>query len=532
MTSALRRGSAALAVLLFFLFVLPLSSARAATPTDSALDWMSHELAANGHQLGFKGAPNFTDWGLTIDFVLALAGGGRAGAAETQSTVNNVTTNATSYVTDGSPGSSERYAGPMGKLLYMTKVFGVDSSNLGGLNIEAELRALMQTTGSAQPGRFSDHSAFGDFSNGFGQAFDILGLARTGGGVPSEAIAFLLAQQCPGGGFRLFYDTNPSCGSDDEADPDATGLAIEALIGQPGTSSAINNAASWLVGQQDASGAFHGSGPTASLNANSTGIIAQALRAIGQTASADKAGAWIQSLQLTSANAGAASAEVGAIAYDPGQRDDAIAHGMPSERDPFRRATSQGVLALPQVGLPSGGGGGGGSSGAAITISASTAKPGDTIAVGGAGFSPGEPVRVTLFSEPVVLGTPNADQNGLASLTFVLPSNTPPGAHTIEMLGLGSGRQLSVVLQVNPSSTTTTSTTTTVAGATTTAAAGAGAGSEGGSSGGATTVPSDQGTLPRTGDDATQNLPVAVLLISVGVVLSVLASRRFARDMT
>ena len=273
------------------------------------------------------------------------------------------------------------------------------------------------------------------------------------------------------------------------------------------------------------------SGPTASLNANSTGIIAQALRAAGQTGPADKAGAWIQSLQLTSANAGAASADVGAIAYDPGQRDDAIAHGVPSERDPFRRATSQGVLALPQVVLPpAGGGGGGGATSTGITISVDTAKPGDTIAVGGTGFSPSEPVRVTLFSEPVVLGTTTADQNGLASLTFVLPANTPPGAHTIEMLGLASGKQLSVALQVSPSSTTTTTTTTTVPGATTTAAGGAG--SEGGGSGGATTVPADQGTLPRTGDDATHNLPLAVLLISLGVVLSVVASRRFARDMT
>ena len=352
MTSFLRRGSAALAVLLFFVFVLPLSSARAATPTDSALDWLTKELAANGHQLPFKGAPTFTDWGLSIDFVLALAGGGRAAAGETQATVANISANAANYVTGGDFAPDDRYAGPMGKLLYMTKVFGVDSTNLGGLNIENELRALMQTSGSAQPGRFTDHSDFGDFSNGFGQAFDILGLARTTGGVPPEAITFLLAQQCPAGGFRLFYDANPSCGSDDQADPDATGLAIDALVGQPGASSAINRAASWLVAQQDASGAFGGSGPTASLNANSTGIIAQALRAIGQTASADKAGAWIQSLQLTSANASAASADVGAIAYDPGQRDDAIANGLPAERDPFRRATSQGVLALPEVVLP------------------------------------------------------------------------------------------------------------------------------------------------------------------------------------
>ena len=60
-------------------------------------------------------------------------------------------------------------------------------------------------------------------------------------------------------------------------------------------------------------------------------------------------------------------------------------------------------------------------------------------------------MRVTLFSEPVVLGTTTADQNGLASLTFVLPATTPPGAHTIEMLGLASGKRFSVALQVSPS---------------------------------------------------------------------------------
>jgi LPXTG-motif cell wall-anchored protein len=178
---------------------------------------------------------------------------------------------------------------------------------------------------------------------------------------------------------------------------------------------------------------------------------------------------------------------------------------------------------------PGGGGGGGGDSSTGIVISVTTAKPGDTIAVGGTGFSPNEPVRVTLFSDPVVLGTPNADANGLASLTFVLPANTPSGAHSIEMLGLSSGKRLSVALQVNPSSTTTTSTTTTIAGATTTAAAGGGTG---GGESGATTVPSDQGTLPRTGDDAAQSLPLAVLLMAAGAFLVVVASRRFTRDMT
>ena len=156
--------------------------------------------------------------------MLGLAGGGRTTAPETLATTNNVLANTLSYVTGvdfGSP--NDRYAGPMAKLLYTTKILGVDSSNLGGLNIESELRARMQTTGP-QAGRFSDQADFGDFSNGFGQAFALLALARTSGGIPSEAVTFLLAQQCPGGGFRLFYDSGDTCASDSEADPDATGL--------------------------------------------------------------------------------------------------------------------------------------------------------------------------------------------------------------------------------------------------------------------------------------------------------------------
>ncbi len=529
MSTLLRSSRAAVALLMVAValaFVLPIEPARAETdPTASALDWLNDELAANSHQLGFKGAPQFVDWGLTIDFVLALAGGGRGGAPETAATTDNILANASSYLSFDTPG--ELYAGPLAKLLYMAEVQGRPTTNVGGMNLEPSLRGQMQVAPDPQPGRFSDTSAYGDSSNGFGQAFAVLALAPTSGGVPPEALSFLLAQQCPAGGFRLFYDSATTCTSDDQADLDATGLAIDALVGQPGASNAISKASGWLVALQDASGAFAGSGPTATLNANSTGIIAQALRAAGQSAAADKAGAWIQALQLTGANAGAASADVGAIAYDPGQRDDAIAHGMPAERDPFRRATSQGVLALPRVVLSSGGGGGGGGAvPAGATISTSTAKPGDTVAVGGSGFTPGEPVRFTLFSDPVVLGTTNADATGLASLTFVVPTDTASGGHEIEVLGLSSGKRLAVPLQVTGATTTTTSTTTTMVGATTTAP-----GTSGGGTAPATTVV-DSGTLPRTGNDATRGVPIAAVLIVAGVALVALTSRRLTRHMS
>ena len=92
--------------------------------------------------------------------------------------------NAPSYVTGvdfGSP--DERYAGPLGKLLLVAKVQGVSTSNLGGLDIEAELRARMQTSGPQQ-GRFSDVSAFGDFSNGFGKRSRCSGSTERRGSAP------------------------------------------------------------------------------------------------------------------------------------------------------------------------------------------------------------------------------------------------------------------------------------------------------------------------------------------------------------
>jgi hypothetical protein len=139
MTSLLRRGSAALAVLLFFVFVLPLSSARAATPTDSALDWLSNELSANGHQLGFKGAAVHR-LGPHDRLRARARGRRRATASETKATAANISASG-ELRHRRLAGKHRAYAGPMGKLLYMTKVMGVDSSNLGGLNIETELRS-------------------------------------------------------------------------------------------------------------------------------------------------------------------------------------------------------------------------------------------------------------------------------------------------------------------------------------------------------------------------------------------------------
>lgn len=541
MRSVSRRCQGAVALLLLFVaLVVPSNPARAASidPTQAALDWLTRELTNNGHRVPAAFGDEFTDWGLTIDFSLALAGGGQKSAPETVATINNVFANAASYVTGADFGSpNDRYAGPLAKLLYATQIFGVDSSNVGGMNLETALRARMQASG-AQAGRFSDESDFGDFSNGFGQAFALLSLARTSGGVPQAAVTFLLAQQCPSGGFRLFYDSGDTCTNDAEADPDATGLTLEALVssGVPGASGAVSRASSWLVARQDASGAFGGAGPTAGLNANSTGIIGRGLRAAGQAAAADKAGAWLLSLQLMQGNAGAgpAAADIGVIAYDLATRDAAIANGVPAQsRDQFRRATAQGVLVFPKFAPPSGSAAPGGTTGGANaptgipSISTDSAAPGEEVTVAGTGFNPGETVDFIMHSEPVLLGSATADAKGVATLAFTVPSKADTGLHTIDLIGQTSGKTLRVALQVTQQSTTTTSTT--VATTTTTAPTTTRAPTTQPTPA-PTTAPSDAGQLPVTGSDAAHSVPFATALIAFGLLLVIVASRRVMRD--
>ena len=352
--------------------VAVINQAPAAPPAPSTpFAWLEGELAANGNALPSSFDPATTDWGLTLDAVLALSLGGFGDDAVVDDTMANVATNIDAYITGeafGDAGSA--YAGPIGKALLAVAIHGDDANSFGGRDLEALSRSSVQTTG-VQAGRFSDVSTYGDNSNGFGQAFNVMALSRTPAGVPDAAAAFLLAQQCPSGGFRLFYDAVPpavstrGCENDADADTDATSLALQALLTLPdgtATDTAIADAATWLVNKQSTvapnTGAVDGSGPTAgAFNVNSTGLAAQALRAVGQAAAADSARAFVESLELDpAATTGTpAASDVGAIAYDRGAYDDALAAGISGQsRDQFRRATTQGVLAygLAPFGLP------------------------------------------------------------------------------------------------------------------------------------------------------------------------------------
>jgi GH43 family beta-xylosidase len=85
---------------------------------------------------------------------------------------------------------------------------------------------------------------------------------------------------------------------------------------------------------------------------------------------------------------------------------------------------------------------------ASITLSASSVVAGDSITVTGRGFGAGDRVDLTLFSEPVLLATVDADENGRFTATVRIPLSTPAGEHTVRATGSESGALAEAALAV------------------------------------------------------------------------------------
>lgn len=483
----------------------PTAPAVAPAPSTAALDWLEGELADDGGHLTtsyeYGGSVySYDDWGLTIDAILALAADGRDSDAPAATATGLVQDNIADYVTGGTYAPDDRYAAALGKSLLMAEIQGADPTTFGGFDLVAELTARLQTTG-ADAGRFSDLSSYGDYSNGLGQALAIMGLARTPGGVPASALTFLLAQQCPGGGFRGDYTTSGGCTDDADATVDSTAFAIQALTAADLTCAsrqAISDAAAWLVASQGGDGGF---GAESGANTNSTGLAAQALRSIGTAAAADDAAAFIAALQLTTGD------DAGAIALNQAGYDGGADGVALLERDGFRRATGQAVLAfdlpayseigvgsvdpaalvpcvdpvVPTLPLPT------------ATASSTTIPLGGTTTVTGSGFTPGEQVTITLYSTAVLLATATANGSGVVVQTVTIPADLEVGEHRIELVGLTSGAHASFQIEVL---------------------------------GAAVTAPD---TLPATGRHSGQEAAVGFALLALGATFVGASRRRDAR---
>jgi hypothetical protein len=305
-------------------------------PASAAAGWLARQLINGDHFEATFDGQTFIDPGLTTDAVFAFAAAGVSGtnAGKAIAWLNQPDVTATYDGEDNNDPSHGFAAGPLAKLTLAAEVMGKDPTHFGGVDLVGLLLPMQQTNG-----RFVDSSIFGDFNNAFGQALAVIALHRLGGHdtEASKAAQYLISVQCSDGGFPLSFPTGSTgpCTSQ----TDATALVIQALLAV-GDTQAATAGLTWLVGVQRAGGGFDDAAPTSPLpvNANSTGLAAEALRIGGRTAAADHAVEFLRNQQMPCT---ATPSDRGAINYDPTGFSQSTAV----------RATTQGILGLTGVGL-------------------------------------------------------------------------------------------------------------------------------------------------------------------------------------
>lgn len=297
-----------------------------------AASWIGRQLIASNGLLDNYGSP---DWGITLDAVTALAAAG-AGHDASATAIDRFRAEGASWIDGAWPaGSLSRLT----KATYVLLVQGEDPRTFfPGRDLLAEIRAA----GVEGAGHF------GDQTDVIGQAYGVLALARTQGGVPADAVTWLSAQQCETGGFG--WDLADRCGS---VDADSSSIAGQALVaaGASPSGTVLSALKTWLAGNQGADGAFSNSAAAwGAPNAQSSGLAGQTARALGMTASADRAHSFVRSMWITSEVVAAHSVlalnDQGAIAWDQETLDQATTSGLSGGTlDSIRWTTMQGFFA-------------------------------------------------------------------------------------------------------------------------------------------------------------------------------------------
>jgi PKD repeat protein len=70
-----------------------------------------------------------------------------------------------------------------------------------------------------------------------------------------------------------------------------------------------------------------------------------------------------------------------------------------------------------------------------LQVLINSATRGTVVPVDGEGFAPGEQVSLTLFSDPIALGTLTANADGIIRGSFTVPLSAATGEHEVEALG-------------------------------------------------------------------------------------------------
>ncbi|PFG32935.1 hypothetical protein ATL42_0787 [Sanguibacter antarcticus] len=286
----------------------------------AASGWLTGQAGDDGLFATEFDGQTYPDPGLTADVVLALSASGETlGAGDIARALADPAVVA-SYVGDG---TTSLYVGSTAKLAATLAVARLDSAEETGRDLLEELAAR-----EAPSGRFTDLGE-PDYSQTISQSWAVLALSQAGE-VPSTAVDFLADQQCSGEGYPAALTDEPTGTCD--ADPDATGFAVSALVsaGVPADDPRVAGAVDWLTeaAQTDDDGQFWFSAEPAEASVNSTAVAAVALRDAGEDDT--QALAWLEAQMVVSG-------------------DDAGSFTVADVPD--ARATSQALVALAGTGL-------------------------------------------------------------------------------------------------------------------------------------------------------------------------------------
>lgn len=307
---------------------------EASAAAQAAGRFIARELQAADHLVVNVEWGGYTDYGLTADLALALAALDPADPDALASGAK-VAAGVGSYI---GADFDETYVGPVAKSAVLALALGQDPRDFGGLDLVQVLQGL-----ESDSGRFSDASAFGDYSNTLTQSLAVIALEGAGVGASQQSVDWLMGNQCADGGFAL----EPG-GTTCVSDPDATSFALQALLASPCASDdAVQAALAYLLGKQQSDGSVGGGATTEAPNANSTGLAAAVFTAAGRGDETQAALEYLVGLQYGDSFA---DALVGGIAYDAtthtaraGEGDSAVV------RDQDRRTTAQAFFGLSGV---------------------------------------------------------------------------------------------------------------------------------------------------------------------------------------
>ncbi|GAA4892654.1 hypothetical protein GCM10025789_07200 [Tessaracoccus lubricantis] len=313
-----------------------------AADATAAMTWAAAQSNPDGSLSSYEDYP---DVGLTLDATLGGLAAGLPTATIDRwlSAVENASapTFAERVVGDAELGTSNVH-GMIGKALVALDAAGRSTTGFAGINPQQLARDSF--AGGVQPG----HAAG---TNAFGQAYVMIGLARTGT-LPADTVTFLAGQQCATGAWPMFFDADPAkhCDAAGKAsDPDGTAMIVMALRaaqaeGIAAAKPPLDKAVAWLKAQQLEDGSFTGAIPfTPAPNTNTSGLVAAALSGL-EPAVVARTAAWVKTLQLTGEPNG------GAIAYDKVAFDRAAEGNISAvAKGQWVRSTAQAVYALAPV---------------------------------------------------------------------------------------------------------------------------------------------------------------------------------------